>query len=440
LTNAGALSGYAGIGVPAVARKTTAERLSIRFLILGIAASLIAFFIFRDAVKAQAGDAAKPFAFDVSKPLLFYVIYAIQLAFLLGAGVAALISTNWRAIERGYFARMALFFGASLLMTLRGYSASDLFSTRLADWTGPLPCFISVLVFIGARRSNWRVLEKILYALAISFCAMTVWGFLGLRNLSREEGVLGLTAFLNALYWPAAWMLLKSYPRDSVARRFRFGPIALYAIGTLFTQTRLNAVMLLALLLVYTWVQRKRGISQTGSWIAAAMVVAWLALFTAIFLTESSAFEAVQGVANAFTERLDQDTRSGQLLSFADNVNAEELILGRGSLASWSWPGMSLEWRGGTDVGYLTLLFYGGIPLLLTYIAVHLLPAFRVLRRSTNDFQLIAAAIVMLWALRMLSSSYPGPGVEYYPVLFFVGACVSQARPKQRFVRGEKRF
>ena len=86
---------------------------------------------------------------------------------------------------------------------------------------------------------------------------------------------------------------------------------------------------------------------------------------------------------------------------------------------------MGAEWEG-TDVGYLSLLFFGGVPLLVTYIAVHLKPCFSALGRNVPASQQTAACVVLLWGLRMFSSTYPGTSLESYPVLFFVGACISK--------------
>jgi len=34
--------------------------------------------------------------------------------------------------------------------------------------------------------------------------------------------------------------------------------------------------------------------------------------------------------------------------------------------------------------------------------------------------------VVLLWGLRMFSSSYSGLGIDYYPILFCVGICISR--------------
>jgi len=85
-----------------------------------------------------------------------------------------------------------------------------------------------------------------------------------------------------------------------------------------------------------------------------------------------------------------------------------------------------VSWKGGTDVGYLSLLFFGGVPLMITYFVTHLMPTLEVLRTKATDVQLTSAGVVLLWGLRMFSSSYSGLGIDYYPILFCVGICISR--------------
>jgi len=261
---------------------------------------------------------------------------------------------------------------------------------------------------------------------AVLFSALILMGMAGLQTFSRQEGVATLTGFLNVLFWPASWIALREYPRDSVARRFRFVPTAIYSLGTLFTQTRLNVVMVIALLAVYSIVQHKRKAPQGITWIVGIALAVWMVLFTAIFLRDSRPYQNAQIAAAAFSERIDQDSRTGQIRRFFQDVQPQELLLGRGSLATWYWPGIDLKWRGGTDIGYLTLLFYGGVPLLFAYFAAIIAPGIAMFARSPATWQLPAAGIVVLWSIRMFSSSYPGMSLESYPVLFCVGACLSR--------------
>src|SRR5207302_3806773 len=104
---------------------------------------------------------------------------------------------------------------------------------------------------------------------------------------------------------------------DSFARRLRFGPIMIYALGSFFTQTRLNFVLIFVFLAINAYIQYRRGAPQAAAWIWGLMLAVWVSLFSAVFLKDTRPFEQTEGVADAFYSRLDDDSRSGQLVYFA---------------------------------------------------------------------------------------------------------------------------
>lgn len=408
-------------------RHSTQDRFVLTLVALGMLASLLAFISYQQALKYQL----KPDEFygssDIVKSQLYYVAHATQIILLISAGLVTALFTDWQAIERGYGLQFSLFVCAVLLMTVRGYSFGEMLSTKITDGWGPVPFFMSLLVFIGARRSYWALLRKAMVALAVFFSAWTLQGVAGLQTFTRQEGVANLGGILNVLYWPASWLVLQEYPQNSISRRLRFVPIAIYGLGSLFTQTRLLFVMLIALFVVYAYVQHRRKIPQATFWIGGIVLAVWAGLFTNVFLKDTRAFQKFESVTDAFSSRLTEDTRTGQVVSFARDVQLHELVLGRGSLATWNWGG--LEWHGGTDIGFLTLLFFGGIPLLITYAATHLKPCLTIFRRNQSSWRLANAGVVLLWGIHLFSSGYPHAGIPYYPVLFCVGAIISRESP-----------
>jgi hypothetical protein len=157
----------------------------------------------------------------------------------------------------------------------------------------------------------------------------------------------------------------------------------------------------------------------------------------ALAFVASSLDVTLRESGRAFGERIGEDTRSGQIQSFFDDVAVRELVLGRGAMATWNWRRMSSEWSG-TDIGYLSLLFYGGVPLLATYFVTHVLPPIQTLRSRPVDHRLACAAIGILWSMRMCSSSFPTLDLTYYPGLLCVGACIPQRIVGSSTVRLER--
>ncbi len=405
-------------------RRTGTERAVLALVLLGMLAAFVMFFTYERALKEQLRP-DQLYNGNIVKPQIYYLAHGCQLLLMLAAGALSLAFTNFRAIERGYVLSMILLFGATALMTIRGYSLSDFLSTRLFDASGPIPFLLTIVVFIGARPSNWKFLEPLLVVMATIFSVLALVGIAGLRTFTRQEAVASFAGDLNALYWPAAWIALRDHPRQGAAARLRFLPMLVYGLGSLFVQTRLNFVMIFGLIAVHAYLQHRRHRRQSGGWLLAGTAVVWIVLFISIFVRDTRTFTRISDAADAFSARLDEDTRTGQLVSFFDDVAPQELLLGRGSFAVWNWAGVA--WNGGTDVGYLSLLLYGGAPLLLTYIAAGILPGFSVLRRRASELQLVGAGIVLLWSLRMFSSSYPSLTIDAYPLLFCIGACISRA-------------
>lgn len=399
------------------------SRLPVLLTAVGMVASTVALWLYVQALPAFV----KRDLFDyiqVEKPPLYYVAHGVEILCVCGAGLIALNRAQHHLLRR-YGLRFLLFLFAGALMAVRGYSWSAALSAQIFASTGPFMCIVSVLVFVGAHPGNWRLLDKLFLWMAITYSAFALVGILGVQSANRWEAVLAFQQFLNVLYWPATWMLLRPGSRRSPWGWLSYVPVAVYGVGSILTQTRLNWMMLFAALAAYGYVQRRRHTSMAPRLILVGGLGLWLILFSTEHLSNAKYVQTLQASVDAFFNRMDEDTRSGELIEFFANVQISELLLGRGSFATWNWGGS--EWSG-TDVGYLSLLFYGGVPLLLTYVVVHIAPAFGATTRPQSEWQRTCGAIVLLWALRMFSSSYPSLTIEYYPLLLCMGGCLGQAQ------------
>lgn len=408
------------------------DKFVLTLLIEAMIAALVEAVCYQSALEAQATP-DRLYGFDVVKPMLFYIAYAMQLVLALSAGALAMMSLNFKTIDRTYPMRFWFMITAALLMTARSYTLADLHSIKLVDATGPGPFLFFVVAFIGANRNNWPILQKVFAIEAFLMAGLVLFGISKLHVFTRMEAVMVLNSYLNILLWPAAWIALQPLTQSSLFRYLRFGPMLVYSLGSIFVQTRLNFVMILFFLFIYAYVQRRRGRPQAMGWIIWGALVLWVALFTFIFLRDSSAFQKLDHVAGAFYSRLDEDSRTGQLYAFARDVHPGELLLGRGSFAIWNWSGT--WWNGGTDLGYLSLLFFGGVPLFLGYVATQVLPSFRLFADDIEDWQFAAAGVAFMFTIRMFSSSYPGENVESYVLLLCTGACICRKPGVQSFVR-----
>ncbi len=412
------------------------DRVTVACVAAGMAASFV-------ATMSSIASTSEQFTRDysvgvnVAQSATYYAAHSAQVLLITVAGVLALISTDFRKINGGYLAACILFLAAAIQMTARGYSFSDLLSTRLVDSTGPFSCLISMLVFAGCRRRNWVVLGPVIGTIAAVSAVLVLATIPRIQTGNRLEAVINMGPVLNVLFWTGAWVALRQYPPKSLLSRVRFAPMAVFALGSVVVQTRLNFVLLISLFGVFAFVQRRRRIPQAATWIVALAALAWIALFAAVCLVDTPVYDRLASSASALAGRLDDDSRTDQLRNFAENVPRGELVLGRGSFATWDWNGVT--WRGGLDVGYLMLLLYGGLPLVITYIFVHIGPCVRVLRSRLTGLELTGAAMAILWSIVMLSSAYPGMTVQYYTVLLSIGSCLTPPQASKLRLPGARK-
>jgi hypothetical protein len=360
--------------------------------------------------------------FDVEWPphsTGYYVCYSAQLAFALCAGIHALLRARDNGIPRRYVLWLIALVIVGLEISIRTYTLNNWFSTLIVWPTGPLSCVISLLILVGAGRNSGRWLAPFMAHLAVASSVVALVRMAEIQTAERWEAVVVLTPILNVLFWPAAFLVLQhgTARRTSITRLL---PILVYIVGSIYTQTRLNFVMLAGLLGLHAFIIIRRG-GRLLPFYTAMLFTASLAIGLAVFVG-GRVVRNVTASVTAFHGRLDDDTRTGQLKDFIRDFRPTEVFFGRGALATWKWAGMNWQW--GTDVGYLSLIFFGGIPLLTSYFVVHIRPGTVFFTRNCPALTQACAGVVVLFAIRMLSSTYPSLSVEYYPVLLCVGFCV----------------
>lgn len=409
-------------------RPPRASPLVLLLLLAGFAAAAVALVEGRSARMAAPGWSWRADQVDeIVKSPLYYAAHAAQIGLVLAAGLLSLLLRH-RALRRRALVWFVLLQAAGLTMALRGMQPSDFLTTRLADATGPLATAISVVAFAAVGPGEWRLLGRLAYASAFAVSGASAWAMSTLASTAREDTVASLQPLLSLLYWLAAWVLLTPARRGALAAAARWVPLLVYVAGSVVVQTRLNLAMA-ALLVLARLYASARAEHRSAAAVGGLLVTALAAAALGPLLAGGTPLEDLfRETGRELGGRLSEDTRSHQLVSFFADLSPLELLLGRGSRATWNWPGMSSRWGGGTDVGYLSLLLFGGAPLLVTYVAFHLAPAWRVLRSRGQDTDIVSSLVVLLWAARMFLSSFPSLSLDYYVVLLCVGACLREDR------------
>jgi hypothetical protein len=362
----------------------------------------------------------------VQRSALFYVPHAIQFCSMTAAGLLAFAAQLRQRRQNELIHPFCFLVLVTAVVVLRGYSLADLASTKIAHFSGPSVALISMLAFVTVSQAGWKTVRPFLVSLTwiLSLAILVGIATDPISNRSDAVSALGLSA--NALNLFSIWYLLSSKPRRRMSHYLRWIPLLISLLATLLCQTRLYLVITGAGLLMYVY---RSQVSQ-GSFVRKTLVIIVggfiLAVGAATVLSETATGGLFGQAGLAFLGRLAEDTRTGQLTSFFQDLSLRDFVIGRGSMATWNWNGV--VWEGATDVGYLSLVLFGGLPLLVAYVFVHVVPAVRALRNNASAETTAAALIVLLWAIRMFSSSYPSTVPEYFLVVLCLGRCTAAPR------------
>ena len=107
-----------------------------------------------------------------------------------------------------------------------------------------------------------------------------------------------------------------------------------------------------------------------------------------------------------------EDTRTEQYEEFFAQVPLSDLILGRGPNGVWYFAGNEYQYF---DNSFLWMAFLGGLPLLISYLVLIIVPGFRAFFRGAKDDDAAASALLILWAIACLGvSTYSHPSLTPY--------------------------
>lgn len=358
----------------------------------------------------------------VQKSTAYYVLHGTDILCVSAAGVLAWLQYSRRTVPRYFRLTLVVFIGVGIIMGVRGLSLGGILSLRVFGSTGPFICGISLLALAGARASNWHFFHHFFLVIGAVSVVVVATAIVSVEVAGRA-GLTSIGSAAGTLFYCGAWLVLRNPGRVTASALLGWVQLGVFVVVAVLTQTRLDFVMI-ALFLVGWGLAVRREKKSLPVAVALGMGTLVIAGFVVsagmIFLPQAG---VVRQSINGVLARAGDDTRSGQLVNFFSDVAPVELLTGRGSEATWLWNG--IEWAGGTDVGYLSLLLYGGVPLLACYLLLHGYPAWHA-AFAARDSEVLACAIVAgLWGTVMLSSAMPTFDAGYYIVLLCVGRCVS---------------
>lgn len=391
-------------------QRAIAVRLVELLVITGIIASWCA-----AVVVAQTTDVVPPEGFvePRGKPFIYYICHALGMVSVLSAGVLAGFTGGFRKIGA-----LNLMFFWILVLTVSiwssiSYTLEDWISWKALGGTGPIVFLTCVLVFAGMERGVWKRLERVVRGLSYLTALLALLAIVTNFSYLTERWFSAPVQYMVLLMWLGGWTFLTSWEESGWHRYLRFFPFFVFVLATVATQTRSWFLMSIFVCFMRIWINRTAGTGSGFTPKAAAIIGTFLSLALVMALLFQDALLDAYG---RFVMRALDDSRTDQYRVFFAQKSLYDLVLGGGPTATWNYGwGEEYENYQHFDNAYLWMAFLYGIPLMLSYFVLIILPGYRGAFRGARKNDAAAAALLMLWGLACTGfSTYINPSLTTY--------------------------
>ena len=395
------------------------DRLIVALVVIGIIASWGArIFLAQMLGTTEADSIFEP----QSKPLLYYALQGIGLGSVIAAGILAGISGEYRKLNRSKRLAFWLLQITNISWAFIAYK-ENIFSFKVLGDTGPFVWLACVLIFAGMNKSIWRLLDPTIRLISYITAAIALYAIISSHNYLVERFESAYVYYMLILMWFGGWTFLtigNSYGWRSYLRYF---PYIVFIITSIFTRTRSWFLMSIILFITHYFVIRRANLRYI---ISPILVVLFLLTLLGLFL--SSGFFAnnmIVRASSAFLERAYEDTRTYQYQMFFSDVPVTELILGRGPTGTWNWEGREYQY---IDNAYIWMAFIGGLPTMVSFFVLIILPGIKAYIRGARGRDAAAAVLLILYGLACTGfSTYSNPSLTPFCYILYLmaGRCLA---------------
>ena len=394
------------------------ERFCAKLVITGLSASFIADWIKSSLVADTALESGlSMFASDMVMPIQWslstgYALFAIVLAgFLMGLQKGF--------IRAGIDLKIAYF--GLLIWTLFMYVPDFISGFGLYEFIyfkGPASWLSCTAIFLGASEYIWNKVKNLLKYFILIATLLTAYSIATSGGSDRVQLLRELGGYVFLLQYLALWWFLSQ--NKKITSPLLITPIIILIISSFLLVTR-SLILTCGLYFIARIYIDKRSSGQQNINILILYAFIGILIFSlVIYLIYASGI--LSSSFENLTERLDEDTRSEQYVAFFSQIDPSELILGKGSRATWFWQGGDY---GSIDGSYTLMAFIGGLPLVISYTYILVSGPIRILQSKLLDRNALAAAICCLfWALALTGFgiySVPEAKFSHYMLMIFAG-------------------
>lgn len=403
---------------PDVESESIDKTLSI-LVVTGIVTEWLAWVIVAHTTGVASADI---FAEPRSKPFVYYILHAAGMFSVLGAGLLAFFRGYYQGLGTISRAAFWVLVCTSITWALVAYDLDDYISWQAMGSTGPFIWLTGVLVFAGMDRSIWKVLEPVIEIISYLTAALALFTIITTFGNLDERWFSAPVQYMVVLMWFGGWTFLTAGDSRGLRLFIRCVPFLVFVLTAIVTRTRswfLMSILLLVVNLFFLKSEKSEDIDNRGRRLVSFIAVGTMVLIIGYFLKDTL-FVAF----DAFLERGLEDTRTEQYSEFFSQVSVSDLLLGRGPQGTWFWQGDDYQFF---DNAYLWMAFIGGLPTLISYTILVIVPGLRAYFLGARGNDAAAAVLLILWGFACAGiSTYISPSLSPYAYLIYLmaGRCL----------------
>ncbi len=363
---------------------------------------------------------------DPDEFALTYTRIAVYTGLIAGilAGIMYLFPGGWAKVGLSTRIAFAVMIFWMLIHSIVAYWEVLPRPSELRGTKGLLLWVSCLVLFAGTNRNAWKISTRLVYVVSYVTAGIVLLNILQFHRFSSvHQAQWFLRGYMGILLWTAPWVLLAVKDANISPARLAFlaFPFAILVLATpqYLSRSFLIIIVIYSAVLLIKFIRlfRTRSLAYLGTIVCILLCIAGIAAYVAI--------EQLTSSLSLLAERLWIDTRSDQYVQFLSQVSVSDLIVGKGPRATWNWSGREYAW---IDGAYTLMAFNGGLPLLISYIVIMILPAWRVLRKKPSWDYAAPAVVLLVWALALTGLStytHPTVSVGHFILCIYAGRCYS---------------
>lgn len=275
---------------------------------------------------------------------------------------------------------------------------------------GPWVCF--GLIFIGYSDKRYAIFKKFLIVSIVFISLLVIYNLIDFgAGEYRGMALSKYRVYAVNLVWmtPYIFLILKNNEKLIALRIFA---ISIGIITALITQTR-SFLLIYILVFLFDFFYTKRKVYYTVGIVILSMFFIYMVLNT----------QSLGSSVDLLLKRGAENTRSGQLAQFINQLNFFELIVGNGYEASWIFNGTNYRYL---DNQWLLLIWWAGfIPTALYFYLTAIIPTKLFFTKNIDYETKVESFILIIWTLACTGLAiYTTMAIEFF---FFI-ICIIQGR------------